>query len=74
MAGNKRGPDVRTFIAYTVTVAWAVTTGVDLFVQRYDPPPGVQAVMMLVAGAFFYDKVRKPNGGGDTPGPEEADT
>ena len=70
MAGNKRGFDVRSFIAYTVTVAWAVTTAVDIFVVRYDPPAWVQATMMLVAGALFYDRVRKPSNHLDTPAEE----
>lgn len=41
------------FIGYTVTLAWAVSFVVGIVDQKYTPPAGVQALMMVVAGSTF---------------------
>lgn len=40
-------------VACVITAVWVISFIVDLKVKAYDPPNGVQALMMLVAGWLF---------------------
>jgi hypothetical protein len=57
-------------VAYVITTAWAVSFLIDIIVPRYDPPPSVHALMMIVAGATFGEGLlrtrKKENGTEET--------
>lgn len=44
-------------VAVVITAAWAVSFVVDVFNEGYEPPASVHALMLLVAGALFGDRV-----------------
>lgn len=51
---------VSNFIAYTVTVVWALSFIADIALgSKYDPPASIHAVMMVVAGAAFTNSIVK---------------
>lgn len=52
-------------IAVVITVVWTVSFLADLLEPRYDPPPTVHALMMLVAGAAFAGSVTGRSRKGD---------
>lgn len=49
-------------IAVVITAAWAISFIVDAVNPKYDPPPGVHALMLIVAGAAFTGNIIRPNG------------
>lgn len=62
---------VLTFwISVAITAVWIISFFVDIFVQGYEPPPSVHALMLIVAGALFSEgRFRKKNGAESPPPP-----
>lgn len=56
-----------TRLAYVITLAWAVSFLVDIFVISYEPPASVHPLMMLVAGAVFGEGLIKARNGKPPP-------
>lgn len=44
---------VANVLAIVITISWAISFLVDIFVKEYDPSASVHALMMMVAGAVF---------------------
>lgn len=65
---------IATLLAIVITVAWAISFFVDIFVLDYNPSASVHALMMMVAGAVFGEgliKTRSFNGGSSSNKGEE---
>jgi hypothetical protein len=45
------------WIALIITVVWTASLVVDGFVESYDPPATVHALMMIVAGWAFGERL-----------------
>ena len=50
-------PRVSNGIAIVITLVWAISYLVDMAMNTYDPPASVNAIMMIVAGAFAANGV-----------------
>lgn len=60
---NNINPNALTGIIFIVTVVWAGSFVADIFVGGYDPPSGLNEVMMLLAGFLFAGRqasIRQP--------------
>lgn len=51
-------PRVSNGIAIVITSIWAISYLVDMASKSYDPPAAVNAIMMIVAGAFAANGVK----------------
>lgn len=51
-------------VLIAVTVIWAVTFLVDVFLPDYDPPPGIQAAFLAIAGLGFGSGVLRGGSNG----------
>jgi hypothetical protein len=51
--GNGGLDKLRLFLGWGVTVAWFVSLVADATLVRYDVPPTLHGLMLLVAGALF---------------------
>jgi hypothetical protein len=49
-------------VAYVITGVWVISFTVDLLTRSYEPPTGVQALMVLAAGYLFGTGAFRRNG------------
>lgn len=54
----------RIAIGGVVTLVWSVSYFADILMPKYEPPVGVHAVMMIVAGALFGSGIFRREGNG----------
>ena len=45
------------FLAYIITLAWAVSFTIDIVNPAYDPPASIHPLMLLVAGGAFGEGI-----------------
>lgn len=48
---------VSNAIAIVVTIVWATSFLLDIFLSSYDPPASIGGIMMIVVGAAFAGNV-----------------
>ena len=44
-------------LAYTITLAWAISFAIDTVNPKYDPPAYIGPLMLLVAGGAFGEGI-----------------
>ena len=52
---------VTNLATVVVLGVWAVSLVVDMLVPEYDPPPGIEPLMMALAGFLFATRTRPGN-------------